>query len=165
MGDKYVSDWCPTVHVGAGAGRGMWVLPEADDQVLVAFEQGDPRRPYVLGGLYSEQDKPKTGPDPLIDGTSRHVNNRLFTSRRGHQLLMVDSDSGAAVVVQSSNKKLTIRLDEAKRKIVIDANGDLELGADNIRIRAKGDLTMSGRSVKSSATGEWKADGHPIRLN
>jgi phage protein D/phage baseplate assembly protein gpV len=166
MGDKYVSDWCPTVHVGAGATRGLWVLPEAEDQVLVAFEQGDPRRPYVLGGLYSEKDKPATGPEPLIDKTSKHVNNRLFTSRRGHQLLMVDSDKDASVVVQSSNKKLTIRLDEVKKKIVIDANGDLELHAGgDLKLSAKGEVSVKGRAITTEAQTAWKATGKPIQLN
>ena len=35
----------------AGNNRGSWFIPDVDDEVLVAFEGGDPRRPYVLGGL------------------------------------------------------------------------------------------------------------------
>ena len=37
------------VQVGAGNNRGASFLPEVNDEVLVAFEQGDWRRPYVLG--------------------------------------------------------------------------------------------------------------------
>jgi len=33
-------------------------LPEVDDEVLVAFEQGDPRRPYLIASLWNSEDKP-----------------------------------------------------------------------------------------------------------
>jgi uncharacterized protein involved in type VI secretion and phage assembly len=32
--------------------------PEIDDQVLVAFEHGDTRRPYQIGSLWNSQDDP-----------------------------------------------------------------------------------------------------------
>ena len=56
LSDDYVSDWARTVQPGAGKDRGGTVLPEVGDEVLVAFEQGDFRRPYVLGGLYNGVD-------------------------------------------------------------------------------------------------------------
>jgi phage protein D len=56
LSDTYVSDWARTVQPGAGKDRGALVLPEVGDEVLVLFEQGDIRRPYVLGGLYNGVD-------------------------------------------------------------------------------------------------------------
>ena len=61
LSDTYVSDWARTVQPGAGKDRGAMVLPEVGDEVLVIFEQGDIRRPYVLGGLYNGIDTPPTG--------------------------------------------------------------------------------------------------------
>ena len=58
LDDQYVSGWARTVQAGAGKERGALVLPEVGDEVLVVFEQGDFRRPYVLGGLYNGVDKP-----------------------------------------------------------------------------------------------------------
>ena len=46
----------------AGKGRGLFYLPEVGDEVLVAFEHGDIRRPYVIGSLYNGSDKPREGP-------------------------------------------------------------------------------------------------------
>ncbi len=37
---------------------GMYALPEVDDEVLVAFLQGDARQPVVLGSLWSGKDAP-----------------------------------------------------------------------------------------------------------
>ncbi len=165
MSDSYVSDWSRVVQVGAAAKRGFVVMPEVGDEVLVAFDQGDIRRPFVLGGLYNDEDKPETGPGSFIDGASKKINNRLFTSRKGHQLVFVDADDGAAVILQSSDKKLVIRLDESGKKIVITSGGDLEIGADgDIKIEAKGDLKLSGRAVKSEAQSTWSGKGSTASL-
>ena len=61
LSDDYVSDWARTVYPGAGKDRGLVVVPEVGDEVLVAFEHGDMRRPYVLGGLFNGVDTPPSG--------------------------------------------------------------------------------------------------------
>ena len=47
----YESDWARVVQVGMGKEWGNLFLPEVGDEVLVGFEFGDSRRPYVIGGL------------------------------------------------------------------------------------------------------------------
>ena len=47
----YESDWARVVQVGMGKEWGNLFLPEVGDEVLVGFEFGDARRPYVIGGL------------------------------------------------------------------------------------------------------------------
>ena len=41
--------WARIAVPMAGSGRGAYVLPEIDDQVLVVFEHGDVNRPIVVG--------------------------------------------------------------------------------------------------------------------
>src|SRR4051812_43232995 len=45
--------WARVATLMAGAARGTWFIPDPDDEVLVMFEAGDPRRPYVVGGLWN----------------------------------------------------------------------------------------------------------------
>ena len=61
LDDSFSSDWARVVFPGAGKDRGFACMPEIDDEVLVCFEQGDFRRPYVLGGLFNGVDLPKDG--------------------------------------------------------------------------------------------------------
>ena len=49
-GERYEA-WARLATMLGGNNRGSWFIPDVDDEVLVAFEHGDPRRPYVLGGL------------------------------------------------------------------------------------------------------------------
>jgi uncharacterized protein involved in type VI secretion and phage assembly len=37
---------------------GGYTLPEKDDEVLVAFENGDIRRKAIIGGLWNGTDRP-----------------------------------------------------------------------------------------------------------
>ena len=62
-------------------GQEPWTLfrPKVDDELLVAFEMGDPRRPYVLGALWSKTDTP-----PADDGNAEKNNWRFIQSRSGH---------------------------------------------------------------------------------
>src|SRR5262245_44552596 len=50
--------WARMATMMAGNGRGSWFIPDVDDEVLVAFEAGDPRRPYVVGTLWNGTDTP-----------------------------------------------------------------------------------------------------------
>ena len=40
------------------AAEGYFFSPEVDDEVIVAFDQGDIRYPYVIGGLWNGKDEP-----------------------------------------------------------------------------------------------------------
>jgi uncharacterized protein involved in type VI secretion and phage assembly len=44
--------WARVVVPHACASSGVFCLPEVGDEVLVAFEHGDVRRPYVLGKIW-----------------------------------------------------------------------------------------------------------------
>jgi len=50
--DRYEM-WARLATLMGGNNRGSWFIPDVNDEVLVAFEGGDPRRPYVLGGLWN----------------------------------------------------------------------------------------------------------------
>ena len=86
--DEEIGHWARVAAPMAGDGRGMFFLPEEKDEVLVAFEQGDITRPYVLGALWSGDDKP---PESNSDGQN---NLRLIKSRSGH-LIRLDDSPGA----------------------------------------------------------------------
>ncbi len=47
LSEKEESYWARVLTLMAGNDRGMYFLPEVDDEVLVAFEQGDMSFPYI----------------------------------------------------------------------------------------------------------------------
>jgi uncharacterized protein involved in type VI secretion and phage assembly len=184
LSDDYVSDWARTVHTGAGKDRGFFVLPEVGDEVLVAFEQGDVRRPYVVGGLFNGVDTPKPGPIDDVDGGSGAINRRSLVSRLGHRIDLLDQDGRKeGIALATGDGKHTFTLDatgssvtlhsdgsvtiEAKNGVTVDAGtSSLKLTGGDVSITATTGLTLDGGpSVKVNASGQVAVSGAMIRLN
>jgi phage protein D len=173
LADKYVTDWVRTVQPGAGADRGAVVLPEVDDEVLVAFEQGDARRPYVLGGLFNGVDTPRLG-DRLIDPSTGAVNRRGFISRKGHCLVFLDGDGDEGVAVLSGDRGLRLSLNQSTMTLKLTSSGNVEIqGSRDVKIKAGGNLQLEatsavevkGMKVSITGSGPVEVKGNPIQLN
>jgi phage protein D/phage baseplate assembly protein gpV len=146
LSDSYESDWARVVQVGAGSQRGALILPEVDDEVLVGFEQGDIRRPYVLGGLYNGVDKPKDD-SKLVDSGSGKVDRRWVMSRRGHQLSFDDGSSGGGILIETGDGKQVLSLNAGSPRIHISSSGDVVIeGGGKVTIKAAGDLSIEAKS-------------------
>jgi uncharacterized protein involved in type VI secretion and phage assembly len=68
MDDSQESFWARIAGPGGGKQRGLYFLPEVDDEVLVAFEQGDFNHPYIIGGLYNGKDAPPLAVGDVVSG-------------------------------------------------------------------------------------------------
>jgi phage baseplate assembly protein V len=146
MADQVESDWARVVTPMAGAGRGVYFLPEVNDEVLVAFEHGNPDMPYVLGGLWNGKDKP---PGTNSDGKN---DLRIVKSRSGNQIKLSDAEGDAAIEIIDSSAKNTIVIRAKDNSITITAAGDITIKADN------GKLKLSGESVEIAATASIKIE-------
>lgn len=141
------SYWARLASPMAGADRGLVLIPEVGDEVLLAFERDDLRFPFVLGGLWNGQDESPVAND---DGNN---DKRLFKSRKGHQLLFDDGARGVVELSLDDGKKVRIdddgmQLEDGKgNKFSIDSNS----GA--VTIEAVGKLTLKGATVSIQATG------------
>ncbi|MGH8899276.1 MAG: VgrG-related protein [Egibacteraceae bacterium] len=173
LSDTYVSDWTRVTQPGAGPDRGAMVLPEVNDEVLVSFEQGDIRRPYVVGGLHNGIDKPKLG-DGLVDSSTGAVRRRGFVSKKGGMLIFLDDDSDEGVALLTGDKGYRIALNKTKTTIHIASNGKVEIeGAQdvtikaggNLKVEATGSLELKGAKVSVNANGPVEVKGNPIELN
>jgi uncharacterized protein involved in type VI secretion and phage assembly len=126
--DEDESQWARVLTFMAGNEMGGYYLPEVNDEVLVAFENGDINYPYVLGSLWSGKMKP---PESNADGEN---NIRVIKSRSGHLVILNDKNGGEKIEIidKSGNNSLTI--DTAKNTVTISSNQDIELKASNGKI-------------------------------
>jgi uncharacterized protein involved in type VI secretion and phage assembly len=79
--------WARLATFMAGNNRGSWFIPDVDDEVLIVFEGGDPRRPYVIGSLWNGKDSPPES----MDGAGKNF-KKVLRSRNGVKLTMDDND-------------------------------------------------------------------------
>ena len=136
------SAWARIATLFAGKERGAFFLPEVDDEVLVAFEHGDPRAPYVLGGLWNGKDVP---PDTNANGKN---DKRLLTSRSGLRILLDDTSGAEKVEIADKNGELTVTIDVAGKKVTLSSGGDVEISAP------QGKVAISGQSIALEASGQ-----------
>jgi phage protein D len=162
LADDLESYWCRLLTPMAGGGRGFFALPEVNDEVMVAFEQG--ASPVIIGALWNGVDKPPLGKaDAVKDGK---VVQRIFKSRAGHQLLFDDTEGEEQVVIK--DKKGNQIVFECKTdKLVIKTAGDIEVEASGkLSVAAKGDMTLSTRAnMTIEASGNLDIKGTMINLN
>jgi type VI secretion system secreted protein VgrG len=147
-GTPIESYWAKIASPNAGAKRGFYFLPEIDDEVLVAFEQGDPDHPYVIGFLWNDKDKP-----PIDDAVANgKVNKRIIYSRSGHQFILGDEDGQEYIKVIDKTGNNTIIIDSKDNTISITADKDYNLTVKgNITLKADGDFKLQAMNVSIDA--------------
>ena len=131
--------WARVATLMAGPSRGSFFIPDPDDEVLVAFFAGDPRRPYVVGALWNGQDAPPAS----MDGDGKN-NLRVITSRAGHKLEFDDTDGSAKITLTTPNgNKLT--LDDGATKVTLEGSAGAKIEFDSsggVTITAPSGLTV-----------------------
>ena len=154
------SDWARLSAPFAGPKRGAFFRPEVGDEVLVAFEHNDPRRPYILGSLWSKEDVP-----PPDDGDKKANNWRFIRSRCGHIILLDDTPGGEKIELIDKDGQRRIVIDSASSppKIsVLSMGGDIEIKApsgkvlieaDTVTVRANQTLTLAANTTTDISGG------------
>jgi len=155
------SQWARVATLMAGEKRGALFLPEVGDEVLVAFEQGDRDRPYVIGALWNGKDKP-----PKTNDNGKN-NIRLIQSRSGHQITLDDTDGSEKIEITDKTGKNSIVWDAAENTITITAEKDIVLKAPSgkISLDAKELELKSSANTTAEATGTMTVKGSTVNIN
>ena len=139
------SDWARIAVPMAGSDRGTYFLPEVGDEVLVAFERGDMRFPYVIGALWNGQDKP---PGSNSDGKN---DIRIIKSRSGHTLTFNDGAQGQVELRMQNGRRLSM---DDQTVILEDGQGSkISIQSSGISIETQGSLSLKANSVSVNAQG------------
>jgi len=115
------SYWARVVTIMAGKDRGVYFLPEIDDEVLVAFELGNINYPYILGSLWNGKDQP---PGKNDDGKN---NKRIIKSRSGHQIILDDTEGKEKIIIEDKTGKNQIAIDSQANQMDIKVEKDLTI--------------------------------------
>lgn len=168
LSDDEESHWARIAAPMAGKDRGVYFLPEVEDEVLVVFEDGDIRFPYVVGALWNGKDATPAKND---DGKN---NLRLIKSRSGHIIKLNDEDGKETIEILDKSGKNTLIIDTSKNTITItsdkditlSAKGMIKLDADKIELKSSADTKLeAGGKMDVTASAAMKLKGATVDIN
>lgn len=139
--------WARVATLMGGNNRGTWFIPDVDDEVLVAFEAGDARRPYVLGGLWNGKDK---APESMDGGGNNY--RKVIRSRNGVKVTLDDQDGQEKLVLETPGGQTVTLKDGPGAVEIVDSNGNsVKLETAGITINASAKVTVQAGQVAVSA--------------
>ncbi|MGI8633133.1 MAG: VgrG-related protein [Solirubrobacterales bacterium] len=140
LGDENEGWWARLASPSAGSGRGLLMMPVVGEEVLLCFEHGDVRRPYVLGSLWNGKEKPEALAQ--TDGSfALRSDEKVVIESTGD--FSVSSDSGD-VSVSSDSGKVSV---SAGTDVVIEAQTSVTIKAPSLKLEASGVVEISGSQI------------------
>lgn len=145
-GSRYEA-WARLATLMAGDARGTWFIPDVGDEVLVAFEAGDPARPVVIGALWNGSDRPPETMDPAGENLITSL-----TSRTGVTITLDDSTGSQRLVLETPGGRRVTLDDGASSVTVEDGNGNsATLEPGGVSIDSAATVTVNASTVEVSA--------------
>src|SRR5262245_47607650 len=150
--------WARMTTPSAGGGRGFMFMPEIGDEVLVAFEHGDPERPYIIGALWNGVDSaPRQGflddeAMQAVGGNGAQVaadmarnDIKRIVTKSGNRIQLVDVEGKEAIVVSTPGGQMIQLIDSCtdtggRQMLSLTSPGDIFLNAPNGRVHIRSQL-------------------------
>ena len=160
--DQDESHWARLAPPMAGPDRGFLTVPEVNDEVLVAFEHGDPHRPFVLGALWNGVDKPPVSltsktVDQIVGGDGK-VNQRFWRSRSGHLFEFDDTQGEEQITIIDKTGKNYIKIISKENKLEVQMEGDIQVTSKTGKIDVKANKDISFESETGKVSIKAKTD-------
>lgn len=143
-----VTEWLRVVTPSAGVGdrgnnRGYFAIPEIDDQVMIAFEEGNIARPVVMGSVYHSA---SVDSSPLI---KNHL--KSIITRSGHLVEFDDDPNTQGIKITDIHENI-IHIDTKGNNITITALENMTLNCKNMQINVQENMnTKVGKNIAESA--------------
>ena len=145
-GEKGSEAWARIATLMAGDNRGTWFIPDVKDEVLVAFEAGDMRRPYVIGALWSGTNSPPETMD--ADNTKK-----LLRSRSGVTITLDDQSGQESFLVETPGGQRLMLKDGPGAVEITDSSGNaVKLETSGVTVTASAKVTINASTIEVNAS-------------
>jgi uncharacterized protein involved in type VI secretion and phage assembly len=166
-----VEPWARVAVGAAGDQTGFFLIPQVGDEVLVAFEHGDVRAPYVVGSLWNGVDRP-----PAPEATDA-VTKVILKTTAGH-VIEIDDLEQSIEIKTSSGQKVSLETDkiqiqagsskatlETAGKVAIEAATEIELKATTIKLQGTTVEVKAGADLSLQGGASASVQGAVVRIN
>ena len=143
-----MTDWIRVMSPDAGGGgdkvaknRGFVFIPEKGDLVMVAYKDGNPDAPFVLGSMHHG----KVG-----GGGGKGNKTKSLTTRSGSTVTL-DDDKGSVTVSDPSGNTVILHGDGT---MTIKAPNKLTIESKEIHLLAENDLNLASANTNVNVSGK-----------
>ena len=174
LSDAEESWWARVVTPGGGSQAGLIFIPQVGDEVLVGFEHGDLRRPYVLGGLWGANARPPLHHDAFLaqnkvvewglktmNGSTLAIRSGNEPAEKHYKVALPDGTThymgSDKTEIVAMNKSIEFKSGQAS--ILITDRGDIQIKGVNIKLQATQGVTVDGLTIAEKASTTYKAEG------
>ncbi len=129
--------WARATSPHAGPNRGFMFMPEVGDEVAVAFEDGDPERPIIIGALWNGV---QNAPRNYFNGFAMAQNDVKKIMTKGGNIIMLSDQKGEETILLTTPDgqyvHITAKSAATSRPSIrlFSPNGDIVLSAPNGRV-------------------------------
>jgi uncharacterized protein involved in type VI secretion and phage assembly len=164
--DNVESGWARVVRGASGAERGAIALPHVNDEVVVGFENGDVRKPFVLGTVFNGVDKPGADLVKAASSLAARFPRDIDVATKGAVIMAADkgmtvtASQGPIEITASKEMKLVASKGGPPSAITIETAGQIKMtGKMGVEIAASGPLKITSQApvtVESTAALQLK---------
>lgn len=139
--------WARLATMMAGNNRGTWFIPDVDDEVLIVFEAGDTRRPYVVGALWNGRD---AAPETMDSAGNNYI--KSIRSRNGVKVTLDDTDGQETLKLETPGGQSMTLKDGPGSVEIRDSNGNfIKMESSGITVNAAAKVTINASTVEVNA--------------
>ena len=173
LSDSEESGWARVASVSAGNARGVMMLPQPNEEVIVAFEHGDARRPIVIGSLFNGKDKPgddllqsRDGSFALLSNEKAHIHAKKDIEIKSDQALKMEITKDVTTKAQGKIEQEASQGTKLKAGSTyeIEAGSTMTLKGVSVTVEASASLTLKGATVDVQASGPLNLKGAIINI-
>jgi len=158
----------------AGNARGIYMLPQVGNEVVVAFENGDSRRPLVIGSVFNGTDLPgnellpdqKGGFAVMSDDRGYVHTKEDMTFKSDKKLVIAVTNDNETTVKGSSKTKADSAVElKAGTSYTLEAGSSMSIKGATISVESQGSLKLKGATVEIEASGPASFKGATVQVN
>jgi uncharacterized protein involved in type VI secretion and phage assembly len=172
LSDSEESAWARIATPSAGNARGLLMMPQVGEEVIVGFEHGDTRRPIVVGSLFNGSDKPgeellqnKDGSFALLSNEKIHQHSKKDFEIKSDQKMTVEVTQDETHKVSGNYKHETTGNGSLKaQQYTIEAGSTMTVKGVSLTVEASASLTLKGATIDIQGSGPVNIKGAIINL-
>jgi hypothetical protein len=172
LSDSEESAWARIATPSAGNARGLLMMPQNNEEVIIGFEHGDTRRPIVIGSLFNGSDKPgeellqsKDGSFALLSNEKIHQHSKKDFEIKSDQKMVVEVTQDENHKVSGNYKHETTGTGNLKaQQYTIEAGSTMTVKGVSLTVEASASLTLKGATIDIQGSGPVNIKGAIINL-